>query len=86
LGVYEASRSPRPHFPHRSRPDASRVCVLGAQVFLEAYAAEGVSHDVAEEVLEYFTIDQMTKELSYAAGAFILFKRTCPPARRSRQT
>ena len=52
--------------------DASRVCVLGAQVFLEAYATGGISRAVAQEVLEYFTVDRMTRELSYAAGVFIL--------------
>jgi GNAT superfamily N-acetyltransferase len=63
---------PKLQFRIGDAQDASRVGVLGAQVFLDAYAADGISHAVAQEALEYFTVEQMTRELSYSEGAFIL--------------
>lgn len=52
--------------------DARRLGVLGMQVFLDTYAAQGIRPLIADEALEHFSTDAIARLLLHPATTFIV--------------
>jgi len=52
--------------------DVRSLAVLGTQVFLDTYAPRGIRPSMADEVLEYFSLDAIAALLARPAAAFLL--------------
>ena len=52
--------------------DARSLGVLGTQVFLDTYAPRGIRPLIADEVLEHFSTDAITRLLAQPATEFIV--------------
>jgi len=52
--------------------DALCIAVLGAQVFLDTYATDGIRPSLAREVLANFSVDAVSRVLGEPATTFVL--------------